>query len=239
MRQHESFILKPMSSLVEEAVLSVSGMTSMIDCYPLCRYIKDALMLQLTGFQEQKLKCIMWEMATDDLEFRYKYILQKNLGECSNISDKQDIFKHIIRQIRKKEVGYKLPESIREKNVNSIKDLMDKTFANTILKAGSEREFKDYQELANGLSNKSFGFDEQLLYGKIGGLDSVKFYKEYLYSQRNRLAHNTSSYQENLPCFDQLADPNSKLHNYFLFYAYLMMMDGVFVEVFRKYMQIV
>lgn len=233
MRQHETFILKPMSSLVEEAVLSVSGMTSLIDCYPLCRYIKDALMLQLTGFQEQKLKCIMWEMATDDLEFRYKYILQKNLGECSNISDKQDIFKHMIRQIRKKEVGYKLPEAIREGNVKSIKEFMKKMFDNTILKTGSEREFKDYLDLTNELTNKSFGFDEQLLYGKIGGLDSVKFYKDYLYRQRNRLAHNTSSYQENLPSFDQLSNPYCKLRNYFLFYAYLMMMDGVFVEVFR------
>lgn len=239
MRKHEPFILKPMSSLVEEAVLSVSGMTSLIDCYPLCRYVKDALMLQLTGFQEQKLKCIMWEMATDDLEFRYRYILQKKLGECSNISDKQEIYKHIIRQIRKKEVGYKLPEAIREENVNSIKELMNKLFANTLLKAGSEREFKDYLDLVNGLTNKSFGFDEQLINGKIGGLDSVKFYNDYLYRQRNRLAHNTSSYQENLPSFDQLSDPYSKLLNYFLFYAYLMMMDGVFVEVFRKYIQIV
>lgn len=235
MRQHESFILKPMSSLVETAVLSVSGTGLSMDCFPFCRYVKDALMLQMTGFQEQKLKCIMWELATDDYDFRYKYILQQNLGECSNIKDKQDIFKHIIRQIRKKEPGYIIPEPVRDNVVVSAKIVMNTMFDGTILRAGSDREFRDYQDISKSLTKTSFGDGEQLIRGLVDGMDAVLFYNDYLYRQRNRLAHNTASYQENIPSFMSLADPNDKLRNCFLFYAYLMMIDGVFVEAFRKY----
>ena len=239
MRKHESFILKPMSSIVEEAVLSVSGMGSSMESYPLCRYVKDALMLQLTGFQEQKLKCIMWELATDDFDFRYQYILQQNLGECSNANDKQDIFKHIIRQIRKKETGYSIPEYSRDLIINTSKNVMKNAFEGTILKSDSDREFKTYLEISKGLTKKSFGVGEQLLCGNVGGLEATKFYKDYLYRQRNRLAHNTASYQENIPGFTTLADPNDKLRNYFLFYAYLIMIDGIFVEAFKKYLSVV
>lgn len=238
MRIHESFILKPMSSIVEEAVLSVSGIGSSMESYPLCRYVKDALMLQMTGFQEQKLKCIMWEMATDDYDFRYQYILQQNLGECSNYMDKQNIFKHLIHQIRKKEPGYELPEGVRDDVVKTIKIIMNTSFEGTILKAGSDREFRSYQDIEKGLTKNSFGVKEQLFCGNVCGVEATKFYKEYLYQQRNRLAHNITSYQENTPGFTVLVDPNDKLRNYFLFYAYLMMLDGVFVEAFKKYLSV-
>ncbi len=227
-----------MSSIVEEAVLSVSGIGSSMESYPLCRYVKDALMLQMTGFQEQKLKCIMWEMATDDYDFRYHYILQQNLGECSNYTDKQNIFKHLIYQIRKKEPDYELPDAIRHDVVKRIKDVMSTAFEGTILKAGSDREFKEYQDVEKGITKNSFAVKDQLFCGKVGGVEARIFYKDYLYNHRNKLAHNTASYQENTPEFSVLANTNGKLRNYFLFYGYLMMIDEVFVEVFKKYLSV-
>lgn len=238
MRKHETFILKPMSSVVEEAVLSVAGMGASMESYPSCSYIRDALMLRLTGFQEQKLKCIMWEMATDDYEFRYRYVLQKSLGECSNAGDKQDIFKHIIGQIREKAPNYSLSDDLRDDVVNNVKNVMETAFNGTMLKSGSDREFRDYLDISRDLTRESFGVDRKLFCGTVGGLNAQDFYANYLYRQRNRLAHNAASYQENIPGFAVLADPNDRLRNYFLFYAYLMMMDGVFVEAFKKYLTV-
>ena len=238
MRKHESFIMKPMSSIIEEAVLSVSGVGFSMESFPLCRYVKDALMLQLTGFQEQKLKCIMWEMATDDYEFRYQNIFQKNLGECSNVKDKQEIFRHLIRQIRIKDSNYSIPEISRETIVNTTKNVMRTVFEGTILKTCSEREFKSYLDISKSFTKSSFGVGEQLFCGNVSGVNAIEFYDRFLYRQRNRLAHNTTSYLENIPGFSSLADPNDILRNYFLFYAYLMMMDGVFVEAFNKYLSL-
>lgn len=115
---------------------------------------------------------------------------------------------------------------------------MNTSFEGTILKAGSDREFRSYQDIEKGLTKNSFGVKEQLFCGNVCGVEATKFYKEYLYQQRNRLAHNITSYQENTPGFTVLVDPNDKLRNYFLFYAYLMMLDGVFVEAFKKYLSV-
>ena len=49
---------------------------------------------------EQKMKCICWEMATNDYEYRYKY-LKKNYGECSDYNSKNSVYSDIIQQITK------------------------------------------------------------------------------------------------------------------------------------------
>ena len=180
----------------------------------------------------------MWEMATDDYEFRYQNIFQKNLGECSNVKDKQEIFRHLIRQIRIKDSNYSIPEISRETIVNTTKNVMRTVFEGTILKTCSEREFKSYLDISKSFTKSSFGVGEQLFCGNVSGVNAIEFYDRFLYRQRNRLAHNTTSYLENIPGFSSLADPNDILRNYFLFYAYLMMMDGVFVEAFNKYLSL-
>ena len=238
MRQHESFILKPMSSLLEKAVSSVSGVGVAMDCYPLCEYLKDALLLQMTGFQEQKLKCIMWELATDDLDFRYKELLQKPLGQCSEIKDKQRVYELLIKQIQELSSGFKLNDLVKEYVVSDSKSMMNSLFEGTILKAGSEREYANYLMLVKSLDKKSFCVGNQLISGNVGSIAARDFYKEYLYRQRNRVAHNLLSYQENLPDLNSLANPNDCFRNYFLYYAFLMMLDGMFVETFRVYLSL-
>ena len=51
--------------------------------HPLYDYVLQTTFLKMTGSQEQKLKCIQWELATDDYEYRYD-ILSKSIGELSN-----------------------------------------------------------------------------------------------------------------------------------------------------------
>jgi uncharacterized membrane-anchored protein len=63
--------------------------------------------------QEQKMKCIGWELATYDYEYRYKFT-QKPLGECSSYDEKEKIFNDIIYQIVKHGKKIKCKSSIKK-----------------------------------------------------------------------------------------------------------------------------
>lgn len=43
-----------------------------IDTYPILDYLLQSVFLRMTGFEEQKLRNICWEVATVDLDYRYK-----------------------------------------------------------------------------------------------------------------------------------------------------------------------
>ena len=65
-----------------------AGIGNGIETYPLGDYIMQSVFLKMTGFQEQKMKCICWELASNDYEYRYYRFTQNKLGECSNYKEK-------------------------------------------------------------------------------------------------------------------------------------------------------
>lgn len=75
--------------------------TSWIDAdYWLYGLLYHVVFLGESITNEQKLKCICWEMATYDYGYRYQY-LKKNYGECSAYSDKSSIYKDLAEMVRK------------------------------------------------------------------------------------------------------------------------------------------
>ena len=56
-----------------------------------------------------------------------------------------------------------------------------------------------------------------------------------LYNQRNRIAHNTVSYQQNLPDFSVLREEKDCSRNYFLWFSILLLIDNIFIEVYKIY----
>ena len=64
--EHTDFILSPLSDILEEGFLACQAVGDGIESYPLCDYVLQSLFLKLTGAQEQKLKCICWDLATKD-----------------------------------------------------------------------------------------------------------------------------------------------------------------------------
>ena len=60
-------------------------------------------------------------------------------------------------------------------------------------------------------------------------------YDDHLYKHRNRIAHNTVSYQQNLPSLKSLIDENYKYNNYFLWFSILILIDNIFIELYNKY----
>ena len=71
-----------------------------------------------------------------------------------------------------------------------------------------------------------------------GNLQNLSFVFEQLYKHRNRCAHNTSSYQQNLPTLMVLSTPENIYENYFIRFSILMLIDNIFVLLYQKYLNV-
>ena len=109
MNKHQEFIFSPITSILQEVVLANSGVSFAIETYPLSEYIMQSVFLKMTGFQEQKLKCLTWEMATSDFEYRRTLLgNEDNLGECSTYNSKNKIYQRLISILEKEIQNFKV-----------------------------------------------------------------------------------------------------------------------------------
>ncbi len=69
------------------------------------------------------------------------------------------------------------------------------------------------------------------------GISLKKIYENNLYKHRNRVAHNTQSYQRNLPTLKTLANENYQYDNYFVWFAILVLIDEIFIILYEKYLK--
>ena len=102
---HSKFILTPLIGIIQDAVNACAGIGNGIETQSLGEYVLQTTFLKMTGTSEQKLKCICWEMATNDYDYRYRY-LKKNYGECSSYSDKCSIYKDVLDMIGKLDASF-------------------------------------------------------------------------------------------------------------------------------------
>lgn len=100
MTRHTPFILTPLSAIIKEAAGAIANLGVGIDSYPLRDYFLRSLFLKLSGAQEQKCKCICWDMATYDYEYRYETYSHWTLGECSNLKDKNRILTDLLTALK-------------------------------------------------------------------------------------------------------------------------------------------
>ena len=99
--KHTKFILTPVFEILKDCVNATKGIGTGIETYPLCDYIMQTTFLKMTGASEQKLKCILWEIATNDYTFRYEFLRpQTNYGECSRMEEKNKVFRDLKNQIK-------------------------------------------------------------------------------------------------------------------------------------------
>ena len=113
---HADFILTPIREILVEGINACKSIGNGIETQPLCEYILSSLFLRLTGAQEQKLKCICWEIATHDYEFRRLFIKDKlQLGECSDYKAKNRIYTALLEQICSLDKMYTIEENFGKK----------------------------------------------------------------------------------------------------------------------------
>lgn len=229
MSKHTDFILTPNSEILKEFVSANKGIGNGIETYSLSEYTFQSVFLKLTGAQEQKMKCICWELATDDYEYRYERYTKKRLGECSDYDEKNTVYKDLISAIKKLQLDFDQAaffdrQVISQQTIAEITNL----FAGSNLATWSEQAYLEFTQNNQVLPHSQFA--------SVALFENVlqKRY-ELLYRHRNRCAHNTLSYQENLPAFKSLYNSDHKYDNYFVRFALLILIDTIVIKLFQKY----
>lgn len=229
MSKHEKFILSPMSTILKEAVISISGIGVGIETYPLYDYIMQSIFLKMTGYQEQKMKCIAWEIATNNFDYRRRLLNNEDkLGECSTYESKNKIYKALCGQMELNSYIFTdaaMKTRVKDNSYNFIK----KIFKNTNLEIWNYKSFKQFLENYIIKDTQYLNISRNLFENKIQDV-----YNE-LYVERNRIAHNTLSYQQNLPDFNVLMGEKEYSRNYFVWFAILLLIDNIFMEIYKVY----
>lgn len=242
---HNNFILSPIGEILKDMVSASSGVGNGIESFPLLDYIMQATFLKMTGAQEQKVKCIGWELATYDYEYRYKFT-QKPLGECSSYDEKEKIFNDIIYQIVKHgKKEFDIYSIDKQKLLTKTKQLINNTFSNTNLCAWAKRSFNEYFDIWKDITpdyflrqDKKYNlFSNSRSISKNPEDTLVKMY-DHMYVHRNRIAHNTLSYQQNLPTLNILIKDENKLNNYFIYFSILILIDNIIISLYKQYLDI-
>ncbi|GHT14793.1 hypothetical protein AGMMS4956_13310 [Bacteroidia bacterium] len=240
MNNHTNFIKSSITDILKDVVSASAGIGNGIETYPLCDYIMQSAFLKMTGFQEQKMKCICWEMATNDYEYRYKRFSQKPLGECSCYDEKKAIYKDLVEHIEKHIPNFNVSVHIDKQSIlaNTILEITT-TFSNTNLSIWAQNDFNEFTNNCDIIKEEQFitRINNQSNETKLFE-NELKDKYDLLYNHRNRSAHNTQSYQQNLPTLKTLADENYKYENYFLRFAILILIDKIFIELYRKYLDV-
>lgn len=233
MPSQEQFILTPISVILEDAVSACSGLGKDMAFYAVGDYLLQSIMLRLTGVQEQKMKSITWELASVDPSFRRKLLKDDlALGEYSNYDAKNRIYKELINII--KEFYGDDPSVLidHKKIVNNVKNKTKDIFHNSNLKYIDEKGYNFYIENFGKIINTNqfavIGKQDVLFQTVVGN------YYKVLYAQRNRIAHNIKSFQQHKPTLRYLsATANENVENYFIWFAILILIDEIFIELYK------
>ena len=231
---HSEFIETRLIEVLKEGVQACRPLGVGMHTEPMKEYFLSSLFLRMTGAQEQKLKCICWELATHDYEFRYKYTSGKiSFGEMSNMGDKVKLYKALWESINK----------IMESSMGDITLEKDKIeeLRNQVISVLEEAPIVAAwlkQDLDMVHSNVSF-----LLYGSnkltISNKRLEDDHKNVVYRHRNRCAHNLTSYQRCFHSFDRLKDKDYPRQNYVYRFVILILIDEIFIELYQKYKELV
>mgnify|MGYP003449923063 CR=1 FL=1 len=284
---HTNFILSPILNILRETVTACTGVGEGIETQSLCEYVLQTTFLKMTGASEQKLKCICWEIATYDYEYRHKY-LRKNYGECSRYADKNSIYVDLKTEITKIDETFSISSIFEDIDISqkisgyivkkAIKNQQKKgkTFTNENLQkaiAGMQNYYSKhglceketirfkktelllmkYEEIVSILDNSLLSVWKQHEYNffktKWEDFISINFattelfdsnlqtiYETIVYNHRNRCAHNLTSYQHNLPTLQSLLNPNFDYENYFFRFIILILIDEIFMRLYRTFM---
>lgn len=243
MRPHHDFIISPITQILQDTVTACGSCGSGIETFPLSEYVMQSTFLKMTGFQEQKLKCILWELATDDYEFRYEYT-SKSYGECSNYKDKKTILSDLWGQIRKYDSSVELASIDKLKLRTDLNVDMENIFAHSNILIWQWEDFEGYREFFQGITDNQFiipARESVDLFAKSATLNAAEksnnLFDAYdkLYRHRNRCAHNLLSYQTHLPTLQMLSSPSYKYENYFIRFYVIALIDRIFVRFWREY----
>lgn len=248
--RHSEFIETPLLNLLRDVVSDSNNVNDGIEFYGISGYVLHSLFLRMAGAQEQKLKCICWDLATADYEYRYTRYNKWELGECSKLKDKSTVFSDLVSAVRALKPSYSVfggspanKQGFINRTFNNIKDILNGSNL-AMCYPGEYDTFLDiiaHFDLNNiEAGDQIFRSTENLTLDNM--TDDTVFAVAYtlLYKHRNRCAHNTLSYQNNIPTFQELNNEKvQRYYNIFLFLTILVVIDNLFMQVYKKYTNVI
>ena len=304
---HGDFIATPVFNILNDGIMASASLSMGAESFPMGEYFFQSLFLRMTGAQEQKMKCLYWELATNDYEYRHDLMRNRNYGECSSYTDKCGIYKDLISLIKRQNSGFSaymiwddvaldvatltserqkwemkvtnnrnkqvsdniakqekknggsIPDATKDKIRNGImcKPLPEGDYEKHIASVRKKSAVAKLIETLNAVlvtSNivmwKASDFDDfhhnwkRFLKGEYVSVNDSsllgnvlqKYYTGIVYTHRNRCAHNTTSYQTDLPSLTALASTGQRQQNYFYMFALLIIIDEVFMRLYNCYL---
>lgn len=224
MLPNEKFIKTDSFEILKESNNLVNISCRGIDSYPLQEYVLQSTFIKMTGYLEQKIKCICWDIGSINYDFRYE-ILKKwsTLGTFSaydKIKEVYDFLNEIILSVNK---TFNLDENISITAYKETKELLKHSILNTF----EERKYLKFKNDKSFFEKKTFE-------------DLSDLYKNFLYKKRNSIAHNTKSYQENLPKLNILRkEKDYERNSFYHFFTVLIIYDRIFVSLYENCIDII
>lgn len=248
---HNQFIQTSITKILEEMITASRGVGDGIETYAVYDYILQSTFLKMTGAQEQKFKCICWELATNDYEYRREFLRGKEKG-MSHYDDKQNVYLELIEQIKKNDFSFNVNNFFAETIENNSKKIgrkkkirkdicfyIKQVFENTNFAIWGKKYYRQfYVFIATLMTEKHFATAKHLFVKPNEIQKSLCDIYTQLYHHRNRCAHNTLSYQQNLPTLDTLRKEEYKYENYFVYFSILILIDEIIMALYRKYLEV-
>lgn len=238
--EHSEFILSPLVDILRNGLSACKGTGDGIESFPLCEYVTQSLFLKLTGAQEQKIKCICWDLATLDYEYRYDF-LNKKYGECSDWDSKNRVYNDLLKAIQKVDSSFEPSQLFDAVFLTTKLNEILQIYENSILNIWLKRDFDFYKaNHTTVISIRQIAQTKQSnakVYPLFQSSLKDKFEK-IVYKHRNQCAHNTLSYQTNKPDLDVIAMKDYEYNSYFFRYAIIILIDSILMSLFNKYLTI-
>lgn len=255
MNTHSAFILTPLSLLLKDASSIIKQVDWHMKTMFLVDHLLSSLFLKMTGSQEQKFKCLVWEIGSADLEYRYKTIFKSwDYGECSSLKAKNLIIAQLYNSTKKFSWDKETPLITNERVCilfENAKREVESFYEMALHGFALQREYNDFKRLWDSkyflidsiyvITNDKNG--EKFTLGKkednIKEADRKKLLfeslYEMLYDYRNLCAHNFKIQSNNPYDLSQMSQKRYVADNYLFRFATLVLIDEIIMELYQKF----
>ena len=218
--KHKEFILTPLSSLIEQTLQPLDLYKGQICNYIMKEYVLQTLFMKLTGCMEQKAKCILWDIATHDFEYRRDFLRDNSSqGEYSTYKSKNYVYTTLVNH------GGIIDDQRKGELLTQLEYFKDNILKESILKVWLPRELRDLK--IKKLFGKQRWAGSSLLEYPLNDDIYIK-----LYTHRNRCAHNVLSYQGNAMNPQKIKEMGDA--SYATWFTLLVLMDMIYMELYEK-----
>lgn len=226
------FIKTSIMEVLQEGIAAVDCMQDGgLETFPMLEYTLQSIFLKMTGYGEQKLRFIIWEIASYDLEFRYNLLKGEcSFGEFSQLCDKKKVYVKLRKEISTFINTDIFTDDVKNHILQEVREEMNLIFEHSSLKNAFPSEYERFLAFLTTWNADSFAKGNELLRDNL-----VPIYSEYVYKLRNRCAHNTLSYQQDYLGFEDMQKPYMVYANYFTCFALLLLLDKIFVYLFKSF----